>query len=294
MELIQVGSKTYYIKNKTNIGVYKTGRSSVCIIDTGSDGDGEKIDEILQAQGWGLDYIIITHAHIDHIGGNDYLVKKYDVPVYMTAANIAYAVFDDFETAILNGGKPCKQLKKVFTLPEPTNLRDIGTIQEDGITYEELPGHTLSMIGIRTDDDVWFFGDAYLSRHNLKKYRYGYIYDAGAFLDTLQKIKGFQGKVFIPSHGSVEDSVTEICDLNIENICEIFGIIKDICAEYTDFGHILQGLYRLMGMRPNVVQNAILSSTTKSYVAYLQDRGLLKYKFVDDIMMWKKAKKADE
>ena len=51
MHLTQVGEKTYYIKSNTNIGVYRTGESSVCLIDTGSKGDGEKIEKALQEQG---------------------------------------------------------------------------------------------------------------------------------------------------------------------------------------------------------------------------------------------------
>ena len=79
--LKQIGDKTYYIENDTNIGIYMTGPDRVCLIDTGSRGDGVKIDEILMQQGWSLDFIINTHTHIDHIGGfvgfvaNDELMK---------------------------------------------------------------------------------------------------------------------------------------------------------------------------------------------------------------------------
>ena len=34
MELIQVGEKTYYIKNPTNIGVYKINEKDVFLIDS--------------------------------------------------------------------------------------------------------------------------------------------------------------------------------------------------------------------------------------------------------------------
>ena len=80
MRLKQVGEKTYYIEHDTNIGVYMTGRDRGCLIDTGSKGDGESIDEIISNQGWSVDYIINTHTHIDHLGGNEYLMKKYHIP----------------------------------------------------------------------------------------------------------------------------------------------------------------------------------------------------------------------
>ena len=42
MELIQLGENTYYIKNATNIGVYKTGDTEVYLIDSGNDKDAGK------------------------------------------------------------------------------------------------------------------------------------------------------------------------------------------------------------------------------------------------------------
>ena len=48
MELIQLGENTYYIKNATNIGVYKTGDTEVYLIDSGNDKDaGKKILKII-------------------------------------------------------------------------------------------------------------------------------------------------------------------------------------------------------------------------------------------------------
>ena len=48
MELIQVGEKTYYIKNPTNIGIYKVDDENVYLIDSGNDKEaGKKILKII-------------------------------------------------------------------------------------------------------------------------------------------------------------------------------------------------------------------------------------------------------
>lgn len=71
MELVKVGEKTYYIKNATNIGVYKIDDSNVYLIDSGNDKDaGKKILKIIDEQGWNVKGIINTHLNADHIGGN--------------------------------------------------------------------------------------------------------------------------------------------------------------------------------------------------------------------------------
>lgn len=51
MELVKVGEKTYYIKNATNIGIYKIDEKHVYLIDTGNDKDtGKKILKLINEQ----------------------------------------------------------------------------------------------------------------------------------------------------------------------------------------------------------------------------------------------------
>ena len=72
MELVQLGEKTYYIKNATNIGIYKIDEKNVYLIDTGNDKDaGKKILKILNEQGWTCKGVILTHSHADHLHGID-------------------------------------------------------------------------------------------------------------------------------------------------------------------------------------------------------------------------------
>ena len=79
MELVKVGEKTYYIKNNTNIGVYKVSDNDVYLIDTGNDKEaGKKILKIVNEQGWNVKGIVSTHSHADHIGGNKVIQDRTD------------------------------------------------------------------------------------------------------------------------------------------------------------------------------------------------------------------------
>lgn len=287
MKLKQVGEKTYYIEHDTNIGVYKTGHDRVCLIDTGSRGDGEKIDDIISSQGWSIDYIINTHTHIDHLGGNEYLMKKYRIPAYCTAYDMAFAHYSDLESAYMTGGYPCRRLRKVFSHPGMIGFDSVERNTFNGIIWRYLPGHTFSMIGVRTDDGIWFLADAYLSRNYLKDYRFGYLYDVAGYLDTLEYIKSLDGRLFIPAHGVADTKINEIAELNRKNIEDIIDLIKDICADYISIDGILKRMYEEMGIRCTVTQHALLSSTTKCYLTYLQDRDIIECKFIDQMMMWK-------
>ena len=88
MELIQVGERTYYIKNPTNIGIYKINDTDVYLIDTRNDKDaGKKILKITDAQGWTVKGIITTHSNADHIGGNKVIQDRTKCPVYALGMN---------------------------------------------------------------------------------------------------------------------------------------------------------------------------------------------------------------
>ncbi|MBM7613896.1 MBL fold metallo-hydrolase [Alkaliphilus hydrothermalis] len=57
------------------------GTNKVAVVDPG--GDADKILRFLDENELELEYIILTHAHGDHIGGIPGLLEKIDVPVYM-------------------------------------------------------------------------------------------------------------------------------------------------------------------------------------------------------------------
>jgi hydroxyacylglutathione hydrolase len=59
------------------------------VIDPGADVSG--IVEILERHGLTVKMIVITHAHIDHIGGADQLRRLTGAPVYMHEADSALA-----------------------------------------------------------------------------------------------------------------------------------------------------------------------------------------------------------
>lgn len=310
MELKKIGEKTYYIENDTNIGIYMTGPNRVCLIDTGSRGDGEKIDEILMQQGWSLDFIINTHTHIDHIGGNKYLMEKYGVPAYCTEIDKAFAEYSDLEASYMNGGKPASKLRHIFAHPGKIGFMAIEDVMPEkttsaeggakctlhGLEWEVLPGHTFGMIGVKTPDDVWFLGDAYLSESYMQKRSFGYLVDAGEYLATLDMLRGLDGKFFVPAHGVAEENIVEILEKNEANQNMLIEAVKDACSgddnsavahEGAGLDEIISKMYKVTKIRTNEANHALLSSTVKCYLTYLQDKGEIESRFVDDMMIWK-------
>lgn len=287
MELKQIGSKTFCIEHDTNIGIHFTDDGRMYLIDTGSEGDGEKIDEILSREGWVPSCIINTHTHIDHIGGNEFLMRKYGIPAYCTDYDMAFAHYSELEAAYMNGGYPAEKLRTIFAHPGMIGFRSIEKETPDGIDWTYLPGHSFGMIGIRTSDDIWFLGDSYLSRSFLKQYTFGFIYNVEAYIDTLKKLKEFKGSLFVPSHGIIETDIVPTLEQNLRSVAEMCSMICETCREYRGQDEILQQMYERLRMHARPAQHALLSSTVKSYLTYLQDRNKLECRFVDNIMKWR-------
>lgn len=287
MELKQIGPKTFCIEHDTNIGIHFTDDGRMYLIDTGSKGDGEKIDEILSREGWVPSCIINTHTHIDHIGGNEFLMRKYGIPAYCTDYDMAFAHYSELEAAYMNGGYPAEKLRTIFAHPGMIGFRSLEKETPDGIDWTYLPGHSFGMIGIRTSDDIWFLGDSYLSRSFLKQYTFGFIYNVEAYINTLKKLKEFKGALFVPSHGIIETDIVPTLEQNLRSVTEMCGMICETCREYRGQDEILQQMYERLQMHARPAQHALLSSTVKSYLTYLQDRNKLECRFVDNIMKWR-------
>ena len=287
MELKQIGPKTFCIEHDTNIGIHFTDDGRMYLIDTGSKGDGEKIDEILSREGWVPSCIVNTHTHIDHIGGNEFLMRKYGITAYCTDYDMAFAHYSELEAAYMNGGYPAEKLRTIFVHPGMIGFRSIEKETPDGIDWTYLPGHSFGMIGIRTSDDIWFLGDSYLSRSFLKQYTFGFIYNVEAYIDTLKKLKEFKGALFVPSHGIIETDIVPTLEQNLRSGAEMCSMICETCREYRGQDEILQQMYERLRMHARPAQHALLSSTVKSYLTYLQDRNKLECRFVDNIMKWR-------
>ena len=139
MELIKVGEKTYYIKNPTNIGVYKINENEVFLIDSGNDKDaGKKILKIIDEQGWTVKGIITTHSNADHIGGNKIIQDRTGCKIYATSIEKSFTENPILETSFLYGGYPFKDLRNKFLCAKESNVELIDNNLPDGLEVISL------------------------------------------------------------------------------------------------------------------------------------------------------------
>ena len=290
MELVKVGEKTYYIKNPTNIGVYKINDEDVYLIDSGNDKDaGKKILKIIEEQGWKVKGIITTHSNADHIGGNKLIQEKTNC---LILANKIEKVFNEntiLEPSFLYGGYPFKDLRNKFLLAKESSCLELENNLPEGLEFFSLKGHYFDMIGIKTSDNVYFLADSLFSEETINKYHLFYIYDVREFLNTLEFLSTLDGKLFIPSHTEALTDIKKLIEINKNKVNEILDKIFDWCKMEKTFEDLLKEIFDKYNLVMNPNQYVLIGSTVRSYLSYLYDEGKLIFEFKENKMYWKQS-----
>ena len=289
-ELIQLTESCYYIQSPAKIGLVRLEENEVCLIDSGNDKDaGRKLRQILEKNGWTLRAIYNTHANADHIGGNRYLQAQTLCRIYAPGIDCAITRHPILEPAFLYGGYPCRDLRHKFLLAQESEAELLtDAVLPDGLESIPLPGHFFDMVGYRSEEGVVYLADCLSSAETLEKYQIGFIYDVAAYLDTLEKVKTMEARVFVPAHAAATEQIAPLAQLNIDKVLEIAEKVEALCAEPRCFEAILQLLFRDYGLSMSFEQYVLVGSTLRSYLSWLRDTGRLEPVFEDGMLLWKR------
>ena len=289
-ELIQVTDRSYYIQCPAKIGLVRLEGDQVCLIDSGSDKDaGRKVRQILDANGWRLAAIYVTHSNADHIGGCQYLQKQTGCRIFAPGIEQAFTRYPVLEPAFLYGGYPFWELRNKFLMAKESPAEELVPASlPEGFAVIPLPGHFFDMVGFRTPDDVVYLADCLSSRETLDKYQIGFLYDVAAYLDTLEKVKGLSARLFVPAHAEAAEDIAALAGYNIAKVRQVAERILDLCREPLSFETILQRLFTGCGLTMDFQQYVLVGSTVRSYLSWLKDTGSLDARFEDDRLLWER------
>ncbi len=285
-ELIKVTEGFYYIDCPAKMGMIKISSDAAVLIDSGNNKDaGKKALKHLNVNGLRLEAIYNTHSHADHIGGNAYLQRETGCRIYAHGIECDFTNHPILESAFLYGGYPYTDLRHKFLLADESVAEPlVEAALPSGITMLPLPGHSFDMVGFKTQDGIVYLADALSSKETLDKYAVSFIYDVGAYLDTLEAVKCMDAALFVPSHAAPTDNIVPLADYNIAKVHEIADAILDICKVKTSLEGILRGIAERYAITMTHEQYVLVGSTLRSYLAWLKNEGSLSADFAENLL----------
>ena len=145
------------------------------------------------------------------------------------------------------------------------------------------------MIGIKTEDNIYFLADSLVSEDTIRKYHVFFLYDVKEYLKTLDFLATLNGKLYIASHCEATDNIIPIIEANRNKVNEICNTICSLCEEEITFEDILQKVFELYNLSMNANQYVLIGSTIKSYLSYLYEEGRISFEFRNNKMVWIKT-----
>jgi glyoxylase-like metal-dependent hydrolase (beta-lactamase superfamily II) len=292
VECLNIRGNTWYFPSPTNIGLVKTGDAEVVLIDSGNDKEtAKKVFSTLQAKSWTLTMIVNSHSNADHIGGNAFLYEKTRCRIATTGLESTLVEYPILEPSFLFGGFPPSPLRNKFLLAQPSTVSDIvtaGQIPGTLLQVIPLPGHFMDMIGVMTQDNVFFVADSLFRKEILDKYHIPFIYDVKSFLQTLALIEQTKAEVFLPSHAEPTSDIRPLVHMNREKVLELCEKISQYCATALHFEGLLKKIFDSYGLTLNFNQYVLAGSTLKSFLSYLYDEKIVDAVFENNMLLWKR------
>ncbi len=290
-DLNRVGEHTYYIDGSTNLGIYIYNGNKACMIDGGSDDTvAEAALNHIRENDWQLQLVLATHCHADHTCGCAYLAEQTGCKVYAPGADSAIMTYSYLNPTYLFGGFPAKDLEHKFTLaPACETLPITEDILPPGLSFIHVDGHSFEQLAFKTSDDVWFMADSVVSAKSFIKYKISFLYDINKHINTLERVRTLEGRLFIPSHCPPMEDIRELALANLRNTYEVAEDIKRLCRDGLTMDELLEKLFDEYKIRLYIMQYALVGYTARSYLSWLYSRGEVLPEFVGTKLIWKTA-----
>jgi len=287
MELTKITGNTYYIPGPTNIGVYQFKDRYSLLIDTGSNNsEARKIGTILSVQNINIKYILNSHEHIDHCGGNIFLRENFPGSIFYGSRDASLFIENDYLFPLyIYGGNPLHTLSRDFVKSKKLKIDYIietGTekINNEKFDFIPLPGHARGQMGIATRDKVCFIGDALFSEEILNKYSAPFLMDIKAQFDTYDTIAALDYDYYVLGHALrvyPADELPALITLNRQVLDSYLNLCLELMDQPKTREEVLEEIIILEELSPDLNEYYFLSSTIAAMISYLFDNKLLKF-----------------
>jgi glyoxylase-like metal-dependent hydrolase (beta-lactamase superfamily II) len=296
--LNKIKGSSYYIDAPTNIGVYVFKNKNCLLVDSGINStQAKKIDEVLIQNDLHPKYIINTHSHIDHCGGNLYFKNNYPgVLIYTSQSEKLFMDNPLLHSYAQYSANPIKEIVRNNKVVPVDSVIDYGLNKINDEKFEIIPlkGHSIEQIGILTPEKVCYLGDSIFSENIIEKYSFPYLINIEDSINTLKSIADIDGDFFMVSHSSVlytKNEIVALVNKNLQNIEDYINQISDLLDQPLTKEDLLENLIIINELKVkslNEYHNYF--SSVSAFLSYLYEKSNISFSIEDGkVYYFKKA-----
>lgn len=290
--LRQLSERVYRLPGAVNTAIVLTERNGAVLIDTGGDKNyGRNIKRALGELGVSPVAIVNTHAHADHYGGNDYLLRHYDVPVYAPTFEAGIIQNPYLEPVYLFGGaKPPAELMSKWLFAKPSRVDHLllpGSLELAGAALQVLDtsGHAHTHLSIMVDDVV-LAADAVFGDEALAKYPLPFGQDIARQSASAQRLIELDARVVLPGHGEPSDDVAGLVTANLVAFRAAARAVTEAC-QGGDTATVMALSCEALGVESVDLPRYYLNlCTVMAYLSCLRESGRVELRLSGNRLTW--------
>ncbi|MGM0599718.1 MAG: MBL fold metallo-hydrolase [Candidatus Rifleibacteriota bacterium] len=290
MKLQKITNSFSIITGPVNIGVILLEKSRVALIDSGLHSNyGAKVYELLSDYRFKISYILNSHAHADHIGGNAYIQKKTGCQIFASQLEAPLIRQPLIQAAVLFAGPPIPDLTNKFIMAEPSKVEILNNnqclLKELEIETIELAGHSINQKGFKIGN-VAFVADAIFPESFFKKQRLPFVYDPFAQLDTLETLRNTEAEIFTGGHFAPTSSIGAMIETNFSSIRSGLSFMRKLLQIPQPQDRIIKAFMDHFKLRKTGWEHFLYRTMVNGYLSALYKHKEINFRIMDNLLVW--------
>ena len=290
MELTRLSERTLCVCGPANVGIIALGSSNVALIDSGIDEKyAARLYELLSDYRFKVEYILNTHAHADHIGGNNFFREKCGCRVLASTLEAPTIRQPLIQSAVLFAGAPINDLMNRFIMANPSEVEVFNgselKLEEVEIKILDLPGHSVNQKGFMIDGTA-FVADTLFPDNFFRKQRLPFTYDPHAHLQTLEKLRNLSAKIYVGGHFSPTANIAGMIASNQKHVEEAMAFMRELLKTPLSQDRVVKAFLDHFGLKKISWEYYLDRATVNGYLSSLYRRGEVKFRVLDNLAVW--------